>query len=437
MLDPSIVQKWDRPVPRYTSYPTAPQFGEMKKETIAEVLAAFDRSEKPLSLYVHIPFCKTMCLFCACSVVLNRRPERQAAYFESLLKEIEMVSAHFTRKRKVAQIHFGGGTPTSLTEAELTALMQKLRSCFEIDGEIAMEVDPRTVWADQGRKLTLLKELGFTRISFGVQDLDPKVQEAVKRRQSEEMTVDTYLKARALGFEGINIDLIYGLPLQTRKGFRQTIGKLIALKPDRIALYSYAKVPWLKKHQTAIVEADLPSPEEKIGIYVDARESLLQNGYEAIGMDHFALASDSMAKGYRDKTLIRNFQGYSLRYAEDMLGLGVTSIGFIEGCYLQNAKELEEYQGKVAEGKLPICRGYQLSQEDRLRREAIQAVMCQFEVDKERFGSLADLSRWIEEGFVREEAKKYVVTELGRLFVRWIASSFDVYLQKGQFSKGV
>lgn len=438
-VDPLLLAKWDRPVPRYTSYPTAPHFYGLTENSMREKLCAFDRTTKPLSLYFHIPFCKTMCLFCGCSVILNRKPERQSLYLRHLLREIELVALHFSTKRLVSQMHLGGGTPTSLTEGELEQLMAKVEKHFTLvpDAEISIEIDPRTVYLDQGRKLALLKRLGFTRVSFGVQDLDPLVQEAVRRRQSEEMTVTTYLKARELGFQGINIDLIYGLPYQTVNRFIPTAEKLIDLKPDRIAFYSYAKIPWLKKHQKAIPEHTLPTTEEKFRIYIEARARFMQAGYTAIGMDHFASPSDSLAAAYKTKRLTRNFQGYAVQMAEDMLGFGMTAIGFLENTYFQNSKELASYQDIITRNQLPIYRGYCLNEEDILRRNAIQSLMCHFELDKKQFNQLANTASLQAEGLLEETADKCIATPLGRLFIRIIASSLDTYLHKGQYARGV
>jgi len=438
-VDPALLSKFNRPVPRYTSYPTAPQFHAMEESTLIDTLQSFDQTQKPLSLYFHIPFCKTMCLFCGCSVILNRKPERQSTYLDHLLKEIELVTSRFSTKRAVSQLHFGGGTPTSLSIAEFELLMEKIHRHFTFtnNAEISIEIDPRTVFADKGDKLIALKQLGFNRVSFGVQDLDPIVQEAVRRRQSEEMTVSTYYKARELGFDGVNIDLIYGLPFQTVERFSKTADRLIELKPDRIAFYSYAKIPWLKEHQKAIPEETLPSTDEKFRIYVDARARFMNGGYTAIGMDHFALSSDSMAEAYLSKKLTRNFQGYAVEMAEDMIGFGVSSIGFIQNSYFQNLKSLEDYQGRIAKGSLPVHRGYQLHADDIFRRQAILELMCHFEIDKFKFGHLADVDPLKKEGLLEETDDKYRATALGRLFIRLIANSFDAYAHQGKFSSAV
>lgn len=435
-VDPSLLALWNRPVPRYTSYPTAPQFYPLNAEMLQEKLASFSRTQKPLSLYIHIPFCKTMCLFCGCSVILNRDPDKQSRYLESLLKEIEL-TAPFP-KRTVSQLHLGGGTPTSLTEEQFEKLLLKLKKHFHFapDAEISIEIDPRTVYADEGHKLKHLKNLGFNRVSFGVQDLDQTVQEAIRRRQTEEMTISTYYRAKELGFSGINIDLIYGLPLQTTKTFEATASKILDLKPDRIALYSYAKVPWLKAHQKAIPDETLPSTEEKFRIYTHARAHFMQGGYTAIGMDHFGLPSDPISHAYHAKKLTRNFQGYSIDMAQDMLGLGLTSIGYLENCYFQNVKTLDEYHALIANDTLPTARGYLLTQEDLIRKEAIASLMCHFEISKE-FAHLADLSSFVKDGLLVETATHYTATAIGRLFIRLVAASFDSYLAKGKFSNAV
>ena len=443
-ISSALLTKWNRSVPRYTSYPTAPQFIALDEDVARQRLCSFDQSGKSLSLYIHINFCKYMCLFCCCSVVLNRSAEKQADYLELLLKEIALLP--FTTKKTVTQLHFGGGTPTSLTEAELTRLMQALRQRFTLSDEVAIEVDPRTVFADKGHKLEVLRSLGFNRISFGVQDLDPKVQEAVKRRQSEEMTVTTYHHARKLGFQGINIDLIYGLPLQTVESFKQTALKLAELKPDRISFFSYAKIPWIKSHQKAIRDEDLPSDEEKFQIYIEARQIFIAAGYVPIGMDHFALKTDSLAIAFREGTLYRNFQGYAVQKAEDLLGLGVTSIGFIDGAYLQNAKTIEDYGSRLTQDRLPTFRGFVLQEEDQLRHWVIQALMCNLRVDKQefarRFGKSFDMhfakERALSEPELTEEDEwEFRATATGRLFARLVAAPFDQYLEKGQFSKAL
>jgi oxygen-independent coproporphyrinogen III oxidase len=448
-IDPAFLLKFDQPVPRYTSYPTAIQFQPLAEEEYAKRLQS---CSEPVSLYIHIPFCRSMCLFCACSVVLNRDPAKQASYLQSLLGEIELVASKLPRKVSVSQIHLGGGTPTNLTEKEFSLLYAQIERHFQIleNAEISIEVDPRNVFADKGKKLSFLRKLGFNRISFGVQDADPDVQEAVKRRQSWEMTEKTFWLARELGFSGINLDLIYGLPLQTPEKFADTAEKILALGPDRIAFFSYAKVPWLKQHQKAIPDALLPSTIDKFRIYVETRAKFMRGGYSAIGMDHFAKDKDSLTSGYLEKKLYRNFQGYSLQLAENMIGLGVTAIGYVEGCYAQNEKEIALYHKRIAEKRLPVLRGRVLTGEDHLRRYVIQKLMCDFSIDKdefrikfgidfdEHFRSI-DRSYFIKEELIEENGQNLSASAPGRLFIRNIAALFDEYYTApvGTFSKGV
>ena len=331
-----------------------------------------------------------------------------------------------------------------------------MQTVFEIDptGELSIEIDPRTVVQDSGSKLRMLRRLGFNRVSFGVQDTDPKVQEAVKRRQTYEMTRETYELARSLGFTGISFDLIYGLPYQTVNSFQDTLTKIIGLRPDRVALFSYAKIPWLKPHQKAIDEVTLPSTEEKFKIYVQARKAFLENGYVAIGMDHFALQEDGLAKAYLTKRLQRNFQGYSLKLAEDVVSMGVTSIGFVQEAYFQNLKELSEYYKALDAGALPVFRGKVLNLDDKIRKWVIHTLMCDFELDKKVFkkqwnldfdqyfaGDQRALEICISDGLVNNSPEKLLPTPYGKLFIRNIAMVFDAYLKKqetqGMFSQAI
>ena len=451
-----MLHRFDKPVPRYTSYPTAPEWGEIEPKTYTEHLQQLNATSRPLSLYFHIPFCRTMCLFCGCSVLLNRKPENEERYVAYLLKEMELVRGHLREDHVVTQLHFGGGTPTKLTTDQLARIWHKIHELYRVDpnGELAMEIDPRTVLPDNGEKLRFLRSLGFNRVSFGVQDTNPKVQEAIKRRQSYAMSRQTFELARELEFTGINLDLIYGLPYQTEETFQDTVERIAELRPDRIALFSYARVPWLKPHQKAIPEAALPSTEEKFRIYIRARQELLAAGYVALGMDHFALPNDPLAQAYISGRLHRNFQGYTLNLAEDMVGHGITAIGQVQNGFFQNRKTLDEYYQCLDNGVLPVFRGKVLTTDDRLRRWAIQSLMCQFSVNKEEFADHAK-QKWAdyfkdeqpsieaakEEGLLTEDAQYLHVTSLGRLFVRNVAALFDYYLRhkKGcnAFSKGV
>lgn len=450
MNDPAL-DRFNRPVPRYTSYPTAPEWTDLSSSTYAERLHTLGQTGLPLSLYLHIPFCKTMCLYCACSVVLNRRPEREEAYVSTLCQEIRLVQQALGSKMPVRQLHFGGGTPTQIAPALFDQIFTELNAGFDIDtqGEIAIEIDPRTVNAG---RLHHLYQLGFNRVSFGVQDTDSKVQEAIRRRQSREMTVETVALARQAGFNAINVDLIYGLPYQTQATFERTAADIIALRPDRIALFSYAKVPWLKEHQRAIPDATLPSTSEKFAIYCQARAQFLAAGYVAIGMDHFCLPHDALAKAYFAKTLQRNFQGYSLRLSDDLIGLGMTATGFVRDTYIQNDKDLVSYTEAVAAGVLPIKRGRMLSPNDLERRWVIERLMCDFELDPVQFEGRFNLPFWPRfdnerralkqleaEGLVEMATDRLRVTSQGTLFIRNIASVFDAYLQPHQerFSRGI
>lgn len=434
----------NKPAPRYTSYPTAPSWENLTSLQYEEELK---KCPADLSVYVHIPFCASMCLFCGCSVILNRKEENEIAYVEALCQEIDLVTSFFTHKKKLSQLHFGGGTPTKLSNVLLERLFEKLNNSFAIDfsGEIAIEIDPRTA---SESKLQALKQIGFNRVSFGVQDMDEKVQEAIKRRQSEKVTKEAYFLARNLGFLEINVDLIYGLPFQTRSSFQRTIEAMLELKPDRIALFSYAKIPWLKAHQKAISDDTLPSLEEKFAIYEYARKTLVDEGYVAIGMDHFALKESDLAKSYDQKKLHRNFQGYTVKATETLIGLGVTSIGYSPNGYFQNVKDLPAYYEAIENKKLPIAKGKFLNFDDRLRKWTIEKLMCTFEVDKEEFFKkfnlhfddyFHDVDYKEIKDFVHNLEKKLLVTKEGELFIRNIASCFDAYLinQSKKFSQTV
>ncbi|MDF2577406.1 MAG: hemN 2 [Chlamydiales bacterium] len=446
-VDPVLLMKLHKPVPRYTSYPTAPEWSSVSQDTYSTHLKMLDTSNKKISIYFHIPFCTTMCLYCGCSVILNRKPERQEQYIAYLITEIELIANQFEHKHTITQLHFGGGTPTLLTEKQFDLIFSTLSKYFEIDfdGEISIEIDPRTVIGDNGEKLKYLRQKGFNRISFGVQDTNPEVQEAVKRRQTYEMTAQTYAWARELKFKGINIDLIYGLPYQTPQSFDDTIKKIISLKPDRVALFSYAKVPWLKPHQNAIKEDTLPSIEQKFEIYINARKQFLKDGYIAIGMDHFGLEQDELTQAYLNHKLHRNFHGYTLRLADNMISFGITAIGEVENGYFQNVKTLEEYYSALDQKQFPISKGKELTNDDKIRRWVIQSLMCHFELDKILFEKLhgakfeeyfsqefVDIQELVNDGLIINTVEKLQPTFYGRLFIRNIAATFDHYLRNKQ-----
>lgn len=444
-LNLELLERANQPIPRYTSYPTAVEWRPLSSATYGESLASCGAEGKPLSLYLHIPFCKRICLYCACSVVLNRRRDRESAYVNALLQEIHLVRKALGGRLPLRQLHFGGGTPTQLSIEELSRIMVQLQEAFDLDreGEIAIEIDPRTVWEEGSGKLEALRNMGFNRVSFGVQDTDPRVQRAVRRDQSEEMTCQTFHEAVALGFQEINVDLIYGLPHQTVTSFTHTCEVITALQPARIALYSYAKVPFLKPHQRAIREETLPQMEEKFAIYLAAREHFLAQGYHALGMDHFALPHSTLATALEEKRLQRNFQGYTVRYAEHLLGLGMTATGFVQGGYFQNVKSLEEYQQKMQEGELATLRGHLLTEDDKRRHWVIQRLMCDLRLDKKEFASqfgcdfditfsaeAKALAQLEKDGLLLQEGDTLLPTELGKTLIRNIACSFDWYLRQ-------
>ncbi len=446
----------DKPIPRYTSYPTAPEWGDVSTNDYIEALEATGKADLPIALYFHVPFCRTMCLFCGCSVVLNRKVENEVQYVDYLIKEMELAYSYLGKKMAVRQLHFGGGTPTKLSCELLGKLMEAINRyfVFESDAEIAMEIDPRTVHEDRGEKLHFLKGLGFNRVSFGVQDTNEKVQEAVRRRQSYEVTKYTYDLARSLGFKGISLDLIYGLPFQSVETFTETIEKIINMRPDRLSLFSYAKIPWMKAHQKAIKEETLPSTEEKFNIYIMARNALVKSGYKAIGMDHFSLPSDDMVLAYEQKRLQRNFQGYTVLDVDNLLSFGTTAIGYCQNGYFQNVKELDTYYQMLDQKKLPVFRGKILHADDLVRRWVIQRLMCDFHLNKEQFfakfghsfdGYFAQERKQLVPlsalGLVIEDEKSIAATKLGELFIRNISACFDWYLTQKEghksFSKAI
>lgn len=452
-LTPELITRMDRPGPRYTSYPTAPVFSpDFDSAAYAQALAKAAASDDPLKLYVHLPFCETLCTYCACNVVV-RKHIREAAdpYLGILFEETDRVLERLGRGRKIARMHFGGGTPNYLLRDQMEGLMAGLkeRFVFEDDAELALEVDPRHL--DEGQ-LPWLKSIGFNRVSYGVQDFDPAVQEAIGRYQSLEMTTRAVEEARKAGFESVNMDIVYGLPGQSREQFARTLDHVFELSPDRLAIFSFAYVPKVKPHQKKIDASRLPKPIEKATLMVDAIERLAEHGYVQVGMDHFAKETDDLARSFRGGTLQRSFQGYEPGPAMDLLALGLTSIGDIGGAYVQNHHRLPGYETAMTEGKLPVERGWARTQDDEIRRTAIWDVMCRFRLRyadlKERFGVdhdtyLADakpvLDRSEAEGLITRSADGIEVTELGRLFVRNVALAYDAYLpgQQNTFSRTV
>jgi oxygen-independent coproporphyrinogen-3 oxidase len=441
-----LMRRYDRQGPRYTSYPTAVEFAEgIDDAGYAELLTAADRrTEEPLSLYVHLPFCEERCLFCACHVIITPHYERTLPYLDLLRREIDLVAAHLPHRRSVAQLHLGGGTPTYHRPAELAGLLDHLLASFtpRPDAELAVEVDPRVTLAGH---LDMLAERGFNRVSMGVQDFTEEVQESVHRVQSEQQTRALIEHARGLGFRGINVDLIYGLPRQSPATFGRTIDTVIDMDVDRLAIYSFAFVPWIRGHQTGIDEADLPGRDLKLELFAMARERLLGAGYEPIGMDHFAKPDDELSRARREHRLRRNFQGYSVIPAPDVIGLGISAIGDVQGSYVQNEKKLTTYEEAVCAGRLPVQRGVARSADDELRRDVIHELMCNFRVDfdaiEKRHGidfadyfadDLAALAEHEADGMVTVGDDAIEATPVGELFVRNLAMCFDRYLRDKQ-----
>ena len=445
----ALIKRYDIAGPRYTSYPTAVQFMEgFDAEAYLRYTAASNNEliPKPLSLYLHLPFCHSLCYYCGCMKKVTRHGEQASRYLELLFREIEMQGRLFDHDRDVVQLHFGGGTPTYHDDAELARLMSVLGSHFSLSAddnrEFSIEVDPRTVGNE---RLAHLAEIGFNRISLGVQDIDPAVQEAVNRIQDPVATLDMIAESRRLGFNSVSIDLIYGLPLQTVESFERTIDTVVAARPDRLAVYNYAHLPHIFRAQRMITAKDIPSPETKLKLMELTIEKLTGHGYVYIGMDHFALPDDELTLAQREGGLQRNFQGYSTRRECDLVGLGVSAIGKVGDCYAQNLKDIPSYQSVVAEGKLPIWRGVSLTTEDRLRRSVIESIMCHGEVKFDRFEAnfaidfhdhfaleLSHLARLESDGLLEIGDDEFTVTPEGRLLLRAIAMIFDEYLQTPQ-----
>ncbi len=445
VVDANLIRKYGGAGPRYTSYPTADRFVEAfdaaayRHWLANRNIGGFTR---PLSLYVHLPFCDTVCYYCACNKVVTRQHSRAAGYVEALGQEMRLVRGELGDDRAVGQMHWGGGTPTFLSDAEMTQLMGMIRDQFTLDpaGEYAIELDPRRVNPD---RIALLAHLGFNRVSLGVQDFDPAVQRAVNRIQSVEQTEQIIRAARKNGMRSVNIDLIFGLPKQTVEGFSRTLDRIVDCDPDRVALYSYAHLPALFKPQRRISETDLPLPEVKLELLTSAIERLREAGYVYIGMDHFAKPDDDLAVAQRQGRLTRNFQGYSSCGDSDIVGLGVSAISKVGPTYSQNEKVLEDYYARIESGTLPVLRGMELSPDDLLRRTVIQSLACHFRVSKEAISiahlidfdsyfdrELEQLEEMEQEGLVRLEDDEITVMDKGRLLVRVVCMVFDRYLKQ-------
>jgi oxygen-independent coproporphyrinogen-3 oxidase len=441
-----FLARYNRPGPRYTSYPTAPvwndAFGPRDLEKVHEQA---DVAGSPVSLYMHIPFCESLCLFCACNVIIQKDKGVAPPYLGVLKQEMDHVARSVSRERPVVQFHWGGGTPTYLTPEQIEDLFGAARERFTFspDAEIGIEVDPRVT---SRAHLETLRRLGFNRLSMGIQDFHADVQKAINRIQPFEMTRNLISAARELGFDSINVDLIYGLPHQTPDRFAHTVDQIVELAPDRVALFSYAHVPWLKKQQGAFA-AFLPEGMQKFEIFRTGMLKFLEEGYLYIGMDHFAKPGDELATSQQNRTLHRNFQGYTTKAGADLYGMGVTAISGIQNAYAQNHRDLTAWEKAVAERGIATMRGYHLSEDDRLRRAVISRLLCHTIVVKDEisreFGidfdsyfaeEMKHLEPSREDGLVLLSANEIRTTWLGRIFIRNLAMVFDPYLEKQQLA---
>ena len=448
-----FLEKYNVPGPRYTSYPTAPEWNDdFGPSDFVEGLERSNASRpaRPLSLYMHLPFCESLCLFCGCNVVINKDHQVSHPYLEKLKLEADRTSELLDPDRPVVQFHWGGGTPTYFTAEQLEELFVhvKKRFLFAPDAEIGLEVDPRVTTLEQIR---ILSKLGFNRISLGIQDFTPIVQETVRRMQPFEATRDLIDECRRLGYESINVDLIYGLPHQTPDSFADSIEKVLTIRPDRVAMFSYAHVPWLKKQQGSF-EKFIPRGMEKFRIFVAGIERFTEAGYFYIGMDHFALAEDELHQAQQDRTLHRNFQGYTTKAGADLLGMGVSSISGLDRVYAQNFRDLQHYYAALDGESIATMRGFGLSDEDVLRRAVINKILCHCVLEKHEVGDefgvefddhfareLCALENLERDGLVELSKDRVSVTALGRIFIRNVGMVFDTYLrgprEKPLFSK--
>lgn len=446
-FDADLIRRYDKAGPRYTSYPTAVQFHEgFTADDYRAQAQASNASGRPLSLYVHIPFCDTVCYYCACNKIVTKDRSRARPYLDRLLREMEMQAALFDSGRPVDQLHLGGGTPTFIAHDEMAELMTGIATHFgglnEETGEYGIEIDPREVSADT---LSLLRRLGFNRLSLGVQDFDPRVQKAVNRIQPAEQTLAVLNEARRVGFRSISVDLIYGLPLQTLQSFAATVNRIIEAAPDRVSVFNYAHLPERFKPQRRINVEDLPSPAERLGILQQTIAQLTEAGYVYIGMDHFARPDDELAVAQREGTLYRNFQGYSTHADCDVVGLGVSSIGMVQDCYAQNRHDQDGYYARIDAGEVAVFRGVLLDADDRLRRDVINALICHFRLDFASMearhgiafadyfaGELKMLEPMQADGLITVDADGIAVTPRGRLLIRNICMVFDRYIREAQ-----
>ena len=443
LFSQELIKKYDRPGPRYTSYPPATEFSEkFGRDYYTKHLLESNEKGKPLSLYFHIPFCENACWFCGCNVVINRIRGREVPYLQRLKREINLLKRYLDFSRDVVQLHWGGGTPNYLTKEQTEWLFNLIRENFNIspDAEISVEIDPRSVDFEY---LKLYRDLGFNRISAGVQDFNPTVQKAINRIQPYPLMERVVSQIRQLGFKSLNIDLIYGLPYQTPESFKDTVRKTIALNPDRVAVYNFAYVPWLKPLQRRIDPQTLPQPRQKLEMLKIAIEEFTSAGYVYIGMDHFAKPTDELVLAQREGKLWRNFQGYTTKKGVDLIGIGISSISMLDRYYGQNYKTVRPYYQAVDGGVLPTFRGIELNRDDLIRREVITELICNFRLEKRdieaKFGidfdtyferELEELKPMEEDGLLTLSSDGIKVTPLGRLLIRNICMVFDVYTKR-------
>lgn len=453
MINFDAFVKYSKPGPRYTSYPTALEFSdEFNYDEYTKRLRNGDKN-RPLSLYFHLPFCRSACYFCGCNVIYTSKSDKMARYLDYIDKELDILSAVLDTNRKVTQMHFGGGTPTFYSASELNRLIESIKRHFKNwsdDAEISCEIDPRFLNEEQ---LDVLVGHGFNRVSFGVQDFDEKVQKEIHRIQPFDMTKNAVDMARAKGIISVNTDLIYGLPFQSLESFKNTLDLGLKLNPDRFAVFNYAHVPWIKKSMRKFDESTLPSPKVKLEILKYTMEFLTSNGYKMIGMDHYAKPEDELFHALKSGTLHRNFQGYTTKGGADLIGIGLTSIGEGEDYYAQNFKDMDGYEKAIDEGKLPNFKGVMLSKEDKLRKAVIMDLMANFALDIKAIETKFNIDFWehfknelneLEElkDFVEISPQKIKVNETGTLLIRNIAMCFDEYMVKfkdvkNSFSKTV
>lgn len=449
-VDIDLLKKYDKAGPRYTSYPTAPYFHEdIDAKKLRSHIRKDDEqiSNKDLSLYFHIPFCDTLCYFCGCNMMVTRNQNKIEQYLDYLEKEIKLLKGYINKDRKVVQLHFGGGTPTHLSPDQIRRLGAVIHNNFDFkdDAEIGVEIDPRELTKDH---MVALSEVGFNRCSMGIQDFDEKVQKTVNRIQPEKITRDAVGWARELDFNSINLDLMYGLPFQNYKTYEETIETVLTMNPDRLAVFNYAHLPSMIKHQNLIKDEWLPGYDQKLELLKLSIEKLNDAGYVYIGMDHFAKPDDELTIAMENGSLYRNFQGYSTHAGINLFGIGITSIGMLSDIYAQNYKKLDEYYQSLEAGQLPIMRGVILNQDDQLRREVITELMCNFKLEKSKIEvkyqinfdeyfkeALQNLRSFEGDGLIILEKSYLKVTDIGRLLIRNIAMNFDYYLMKKQGNK--